>query len=136
MEPLHSLIVIVHMYTHIFLNITCSVCKMLLLCMFSELIILHWTANCMYFFPRENHLSHSKNSLVAYWVEVSWIFSIHFGMSIDAIHTQNLFGYSCWWSFMCMASDITRRYNLTTNSLIIWLLYFLPLFKTFWNVLK
>lgn len=55
-------------------------------------------------------------------VEASWaFFPVHFGMSIFIL-IQLMFRQSCWWGFMSVTSDITRRQNFTTNSLIHWLL--------------
>lgn len=51
----------------------------------------------------------------------------HTGMSVGVISVQHLFRQSCWWDFVGIASDSSRRYNLTGNSLILQLLtVFLP----------
>lgn len=43
----------------------------------------------------------------------------HMGMSVGVISVQHLFRQSCWWDFVGIASDSSRRYNLTGNSLIL-----------------
>lgn len=55
---------------------------------------------------------------------------ILFGMSIRAVFAQLMFGQSCWWIFVGVASDMTRGHTLTANSVILWLLQsFSPLFQ-------
>lgn len=43
--------------------------------------------------------------------------SYHSGMSIDIVLAQLMFGQSCRWDFMWVASDITRRHSLWCLSL-------------------
>lgn len=51
-------------------------------------------------------------------------FLVHAGISIGLILVQLMLRQSLWWDFMVVASDFTRRHNLTTNSLVFWLLQF------------
>lgn len=54
---------------------------------------------------------------------------VQFGQLVDVMLVQLTFGWSCWWHFMGIASDVTRWDNLTTTSLILSLLQsFYPLF--------
>lgn len=52
-------------------------------------------------------------------------FSLSTLVSVDL--GQLVFGLLCLGDFMGVASDIAKRYNLTENSLILWILYPLSL---------
>lgn len=96
-----------------------------------------YDVTCMYV-CRADHLvpgNLSQLSSVAYsscvCLNPHGLFSIQFGMSIGIILAGYTFGQSCWWDFMGVSSDITRRHSLIANSMILYLLVFLLLFCNF-----
>lgn len=111
-----------HMYTYSykFLNISSSLCIMLLECMPLGLTICYWINNwCA--FP-SGSLSHSQHPSVAcscVGLKPSEFFSINISMSTDVVLVQLMCRRSC--QTTAGASDIHRRYNHTTNSLLLWL---------------
>lgn len=46
-------------------------------------------------------------------IKTSWSFSIHVLPSVSAVLAQLMFEQSHWWDLMVIASDTTRRSNLT-----------------------
>lgn len=104
-------------YTNIFLTITCSVCTMLLVCMFPELTIWQWTINwCVLPWGRPPLPSPAlpvinHNSLCR--LESSWAFPQPVWY---VVLVQIAFAQSGQWGCMGGASGITRRHNLTTPS--------------------
>jgi hypothetical protein len=112
----------IYVYISKYISTACSVCILLLLCMFSE-----WPCGSRqlveklpswkdYFFP-------SQHSLVAYH-------------SICTVETLWRLCFSLWhvyycWLFIGVASDITRIQNLMENYLIFWLLQSFSCL--FWN---
>lgn len=81
-------------------------------------------------FPRQHSFSQSQHFLPACnflsWVDISlWAFLFNISMSIS-IFVHFIFKPSCWWDFTDETSDIPRRYSLTINSFIFWLL------QSFW----
>lgn len=79
-------------------------------------MIWYWIAN-WFVFLGEDHLSHSQRSSVTYsslWrFKTSWSFSIHVLPSVGAVLAQLMFEQSHWWDLMVIASDTTRRSDLT-----------------------
>lgn len=57
------------------------------------------------------------------------LLSVHFSMHMVSVLVQYMFGQTCWWDFMRVASESTRRHNPTENFVIFWLLeYFCSYF--------
>lgn len=117
--------------SYTFLTIFCPVCMILLAHMFSELTFSHGNKEFVCFFvgktispaPSIPQLVYSSSYNVKAW----WLFPIPFFLFVAFILVHLTFGHSCWWDFMCVASDFTRRHNLITNYPILWLLTsFLP----------
>lgn len=50
------------------------------------------------------------------------LFTTHLGLSVNVVLVQFSFEHSCSWDFMCLASVITVRNNLTENLMMYWLL--------------
>lgn len=96
---------------------------MLLVCMFSELTI-GVTKPASTLFPGEDFLWFSAfltclQLVLCVRMDPSAT-ATYFGTSLLLIHL--IFRQSCWWDILGVASDITRRPSLTTNSLVLWLL--------------
>lgn len=53
------------------------------------------------------------------WLKLCGL-SPQFGMVVGAILARLMWSQSCWWDFMGVTSDITRKQNLMANSLILW----------------
>lgn len=108
-----------HTHVYIFLNITGSVCIMLLYEWFQG-----WSNRLVCFSLEEGYISSSHHSLVAWhslcWVESLWLFLSPPGMPIVAILVQFKIWQSHWWDSIYGASDITKKHSLTENSLIFW----------------
>lgn len=107
----HIHVIFVYLYTYIcvcvFLDITCSVCIMLLYA-------------CPEGLPCITKLCSSTQKMISPVLSIQWlflvlwvglwpcgVFQIHFGTHIAFI--QLMFRQLCWWDFMGVGSDITRR---------------------------
>lgn len=49
-------------------------------------------------------------------------FPMQIAMLIGILFAQLMFGWSCWWDFIGIASTVNRRHNFMANFLILWLL--------------
>lgn len=116
---------------YIFIITTCSFCPL-------QCPLYYFTDDHLEFdnqlvcilFPRQHSFSQSQHFLPAYnflsWVDISsWAFLFNMSMSIS-VFVHFIFKPSCWWDFTDETSDIPRRYSLTINSFIFWLL------QSFW----
>lgn len=77
---------------------------------------LHWTINWSSLTGRRSPLQLLAFQLPRVLCAVlipCGLYPMHFGMSIVVVLVQFVFGQSHWWHFMGVASDITRRDNLT-----------------------
>lgn len=110
----------VYVYTCTVLNMSFQI--ILLLWMFSGLTF-GTRQSIGVFFPEKHHLYCSQFFSVVYntfcRTEDSWAFPIQFGMFIGVVLVQFKFVQSYQWDFTHVASDTTRIYNLTSNSLIL-----------------
>lgn len=103
-------------YTHIYvcmykcLNVACSVYITLIVCLFSGLTIWHWQPACV-LFPGEGPSRTPSFFQLPLVLCVGWepwgLLPVQSGMSICVIHVQLAFGWSWWWDFVGVASDIT-----------------------------
>lgn len=58
------------------------------------------------------HLSQSQCR-----VKAPWVFLIRVGVFVGVLLVQLTLGWSFWWGFMGIASDVIRRHNVTAHSL-------------------
>lgn len=105
----------------------CLVHTMLLVCILRANFLS--LVNQWLLIPREDHLSYFKLSPVTIFLRVGLrphgFFSTQFAMFISVIVVYLRFWWSCWWDFMCGASDITWRHNLIAKFPILWIFYYL-----------
>lgn len=106
----------IYVYTHIFLNIICSFCIMICVCMFSGLIIWYWITSVA--FPGEDCFScPAFLAVLCVGLRLHELSSIHFGiMSIVIVLSYLLSKQLFWWDCIVTASDVARRHNLTANT--------------------
>lgn len=92
-----------HAYMYIALNTTCSVCIMVLVCIFSELRTWHWTTTWCDFFPKKKHGFCSQHSLVACSLGVELrsccLYQVHFGNFCPSL-AHVILGGIYWYSFL------------------------------------
>lgn len=69
-------------------------------------------------FPRKEYLFYSQFfSVACMWLRSFAPFPVQFGMSIGVLLVKFMFGQSYCGDFMGIASDVTRKHNITANSL-------------------
>lgn len=81
-------------------------------------------------FHRRHYFSQFQHSFPACdflsWADISsWASLFNISMSISIL-VHFIFKLACWWDFTDETPDIPRRYSLTINSFIFWLL------QSFW----
>lgn len=77
------------------------------------------------FFTAEDCLcSHPKLIVCASLcgIKASWAFIILLGRFVDVLLDHLMFGLSCWWNFIDVPSDVTRKEYPMVKSLILWFL--------------
>lgn len=84
--------------------------------MFSGLTIWHWNGWCALLWER-------LLSRFEFWTfACPLVSSLYISMPNVVNLIQVMFRKPCWWDFLCVSSDISKRYNLTSKFLFLWLL--------------
>lgn len=108
----------IYIYMHV-LNMDSSTCMLLALC-FQNCFDTAQTIAVV--FPGHSHSQH----FFVWGLKPCGFFSVHFCTSIDVVVVGLTLRQSCLWGFMGAGSEVTRRYNLTSNSQAFWLFVIFP----------
>lgn len=130
------LLVVVCILKYIYVQPVQSVQCHLSVCFQGSLVLGNQLEAAGVHFPGKHYFSSSHQSLVAcsffyFRLRLHELFPFCMSSSVDTIFVQVIFRQPCWGDFMGVASDTSKRDNLTADFFFLWLLQ--SCFSVFWN---